>query len=109
MISVKIFSWASTCQGIPKQTPKTYSAGQKSPRYSQNRATDYDLGRNCLLGMNVSRHTETVPKNLLTALEVHGETASLDKMSLDIRTYICANRLCILHHDHSHRRILNYN
>ena len=42
-------------------------------------------------------------------LEVHGETSSLDKMSLDIRTNICANGLCILHHNRLHRRISNYN
>ena len=35
-------------------------------------------------------------------MEVHGETASLDKMSLEIRTYICVNGLCILHHNRSH-------
>ena len=28
-------------------------------------------------------------KYAFPALEVHGETASLDKMSLEIRTYIC--------------------
>ena len=43
-------------------------------------------------------------KYAFPALEVHGETASLDKMSLDIRTYIC-----ILHPNRSHRRISNYN
>ena len=43
------------------------------------------------------------------ALEVHGETTSLDKMSLDICTYIYANGLCILHHNRLHRRISNYN
>ena len=47
-------------------------------------------------------------KYAFSALEVHGETASLDKMSLNIRTYICANGLCILRHNHSHRRISNW-
>ena len=48
-------------------------------------------------------------KYAFPALEVHGETEFLDKMSLDIRTYICANGLCILHHNRSHRRLSNYN
>ena len=30
-------------------------------------------------------------------------------MSLDIRTYICANGLCNLQHNHLHRRILTSN
>ena len=48
-------------------------------------------------------------KYAFPALEVHGKTAFLDKMSLDIRTYICTNGLCILHHNRSHQRISNYN
>ena len=38
----------------------------KKPRYIQNRATNYDLRRNRLLGINVSRSTETVPENVLS-------------------------------------------
>ena len=48
-------------------------------------------------------------KYAFPTLEVHGEIASLDKMSLDIRTYIGANGLCNLQHNRSHRRISNYN
>ena len=48
-------------------------------------------------------------KYAFLTLEVHGEIASLDKMSLDIRTYICANDLCNVQHNRSHRRISNYN
>ena len=42
---------------------------------------------------------QAIIKYAFPALEFHGETASLVKMSLDIRTYICANGLCILHHN----------
>ena len=52
---------------------------------------------------------QAIIKYAFPALEVHGETASFDKMSLDIRTYICANGLCNLHHNRSHRQISNYN
>ena len=31
MIGDKIFSWAATSRGTPKQSPKTYSAGLKTP------------------------------------------------------------------------------
>ena len=48
-------------------------------------------------------------KYAFPTLEVRGEKASLDKMSLDIRTYICANGICNLQHNRSHRRISNYN
>ena len=65
MISVKIFSWATTCRGTPKQSSKTFSAGRKTPRYSLNRSADYDLGQYLLLGFCVSRYTEIVLKNLL--------------------------------------------
>ena len=66
MIYDEIVSWASTFRGTPKQSSKTYSAGRKTPRCSQYRGTNYDLRQNCLLGMNVSRHTETVTKNVLS-------------------------------------------
>ena len=65
MISVKIFSWASTCWGTPKQSPKTYSATRKTPRYRQNRATNYDFRQNHFLGIDVSTQTEIVPKKVL--------------------------------------------
>ena len=65
MICDKIVFWASTCWGTPKQSLKTYSAGRKTARYSQIRATVYDLGRNHLLGISVSRYTEIVLKNVL--------------------------------------------
>ena len=48
-------------------------------------------------------------KYAFLTLEVHGEIASLDKMSLNIRTYICANSLCNLQHNRSLRQISNYN
>ena len=66
MIQDEIVSWAPTCWGKPKRSPKTYSDGRKTPRYSQNWATDYDQGRNCLLGINMSRYTEIVPKKVLS-------------------------------------------
>ena len=62
MISDEIVSWASACRGIPKQSSKTYSAGRKTSRYSKNRATDYDLGRNCLLGINFRGTPKQSPK-----------------------------------------------
>ena len=46
---------------------------------------------------------QAIIKYAFPALEVHGETSSLDKISLDIRTYICGNGFCILHHNRSHR------
>ena len=64
MMSDQILSGASTCRGTPKQSPKTYSAGRGTARYSKNRATDYDLGRNSLMGISVSRYSEIVPRNL---------------------------------------------
>ena len=45
---------------------KMYSAGRKTSRYSQNRATNYDLRRNGLLGINVSRYTEIVFEKVLS-------------------------------------------
>ena len=42
-------------------------------------------------------------------LEVHGEVIVSDKLLLDIRPYICAHGLCILHYKRSHRRISKYN
>ena len=53
------------CRGTQKRSTKKYSAGRKTPRYSHNRATDYDLERYRLLGINVLRHTERVPKNVI--------------------------------------------
>ena len=64
MIQDEIVFWAWTCWGTPKLSPKTYSDGRKTPKYSQNWATDYDSGRNRLLGFNVLRHTKTMPKNV---------------------------------------------
>ena len=61
-----IVSWASAYRGTPKQSPKTYSAGWENPRYSQNRATYYELRQNIVLGINVWRHTEIVPKKVLS-------------------------------------------
>ena len=65
MICDEIVSWASTCRGTLKQSSKTCSTGRKTPRYSQNRAINYDLRQNHLLGFNVSRYTETVLGNVL--------------------------------------------
>ena len=65
MVYDKIVSWASTCRDTLIQSLKTCPAGRKTPRYSQNLATNYDLRRNRLLGMNVSRCTETVLQNML--------------------------------------------
>ena len=42
---------------------------RKTPRYSQNRATNYDLRRNRLLGILVSKYNEIVHKNLLSGLK----------------------------------------
>ena len=39
-----------------KLSPQTYSEARKTTRYTQIGATDYDLGRNRLLGINVSSH-----------------------------------------------------
>lgn len=33
----------------------------------------------------------------------------LDKLMLNIRTYICANGMWFMHYNRSHRRIFNYN
>ena len=69
MICDKIDSWSSTCRSTPKPFPKTFSAWWETPRYSHNRAADFDLGRNLLLGINVSRQTETVAKDVLSGSE----------------------------------------
>ena len=66
MICDKFFFCASTCRGTPKQSQKTYSAGRKTTRYVQIRATDYELERNPVLGINMLRHTETVPKTVFS-------------------------------------------
>ena len=47
---------------------ETFSGGRETPRYSQNRAKNYDLRQNRLLGFNVSRYTDTVLEN------VHGRS-----------------------------------
>ena len=65
MICDEIFSWA-TRWGTPKYSPKTYSAGQKTLRFIQNRASNYDLRQTLVMGIIVSRHTEIVPKDVLT-------------------------------------------
>ena len=64
MICDKIVSCTSTCRGTPKKSPKTCSEGGKTRRYSENQAKNYDFRQNLLLGINVSRYTETVPKNV---------------------------------------------
>ena len=46
IICDEIVSWGSTCRCVRKESPKTYSAGRKTPRYNQNRATNCDLQRN---------------------------------------------------------------
>ena len=66
MICDEIVSWASTCRGTLKQSSKTCSAGRKTPSYSQNRTINYDLRRNRLLGIKVSRYTEAVLENVLS-------------------------------------------
>ena len=47
--------WASAYHCPPKHSSKMCSAGRKTSWHSQNRATNYDLRRNRLLGINVSR------------------------------------------------------
>ena len=42
------------------------SGSKNLPRYIQNRATIYDLRLNLFLGIKVSRHSEIVPKNILS-------------------------------------------
>ena len=66
MICDKFFSWASTWRGTLKQSPKTFSARRKTPSYSQNRATNYELRQNLLLSISVLRYTEIVFKNGLS-------------------------------------------
>ena len=65
MIKYENVSWASTCRDTSKQSPKTYSEGRKTPRYSRNRATNYDLQKNLRLGISVSRYTEIILNNVL--------------------------------------------
>ena len=67
MICDEIVSWASTCRCVSKQSPKTYSAGRKTPSYSKNRATNCDLQWNRLLGISVLMCIKIVPKNVLNA------------------------------------------
>ena len=57
----------------------------------------------------IPRRRKVAIKYAFPALDAYGETASLDELSLNIRTYICANGLCNLQHNCPHRRILNYN
>ena len=52
---------------------------------------------------NYNNTEKVIIKYAIPALKVHGEKASLDKMSLDIRTYICANGLYNLQQNRSHR------
>ena len=73
----EIVSWASTYRDTLKQSSKTCSAGRKTPRYSQNRAKNYGLRQNRLLGISVSRYTETLLKNVLSRskkLPVHSNS-----------------------------------
>lgn len=41
--------------------------------------------------------------------EVHVDKIMLDKLLLDIRTYICYSTKCILHKSRTHQRMTNYN
>ena len=66
MICDEIVSWVSTCRDTLEQSSKTCSAGLKTPKYSQNRVTNYDFRQNRLLGISVSRYTETHLKNVLS-------------------------------------------
>ena len=66
MICDEIVSWASTCRGILKKSSKTCSAGRKTPRYSQNRATNYDMRQNRSLSIKGSMCIKIVPKNVLS-------------------------------------------
>ena len=88
------------CHQVKTLFYETYCQGKVS-------ALEYSSAKSSLL--KPQRRQAIIIKYAFPALEVHGETASLDKMSLDIRTYISANGLCILHHNRSHRRISNYN
>ena len=66
MICDEIVSWVSTCRGTLKESSIPCSAGRKTPRYSRNRATNYGLRQNRLLGISVSRYTETLLQNVLS-------------------------------------------
>ena len=88
-----IVSWTSACRGTPKHSSKTYSVGRKTPRYSQNRVINYDLPQNRLLGINVSKYTETVLENVLSVSknpQVHSNSREsyLLGMSVSPRTGI---------------------
>ena len=66
MICDEIVSWASTCRSTLKQSLKTCTAGRKTSRYSENRATNCGWRQNRLLGISVSICTKIVFKNVLT-------------------------------------------
>jgi hypothetical protein len=42
-------------------------------------------------------------------LDVHGDKGKLDKLLLDVRTFLCSQNKCLLHHTRSHQRMTNYN
>ena len=65
MILYEIVSWASTCRGTPKQSPKMYSAGRKTPQVQSKPSNRLWFRTNCLLGNSVSWYTEIVLKNML--------------------------------------------
>ena len=69
MVCDKIVFWASACRGAPKHSTKTCSGGQKSPKYSQNRAPNYGSQQNRLPGISVTKYTETVLENMLRRSE----------------------------------------
>ena len=62
LICDEIISWASTCRGNTKTVIENVLS-RKTPSYRQNQAINYDLRQNRLLEINVSKYTETTPKN----------------------------------------------
>lgn len=52
---------------------------------------------------------QELPRSTHPTSEVHGDVVLEGKLLLDVKTYICANGHCTLHHNRSHRRISNYN
>ena len=67
MICEEIVSWTLTCRGAPKWSSETCSARRKTHRYSVNHALNYEWRRNRLVGTNVSRFTEIVLENVISA------------------------------------------
>lgn len=74
--------------------------------YKQNKIT---ITNNQISTMKKTQEIIPNIKHKDSTLEVHGNSTVFDKMVLDIRTYICAQGLCTLHYNRTHRRMSNYN